>query len=241
MPGAGNPQAWNRYSYVLGNPLRYTDPTGHYCVGDDDDCADEGGTGPAPSSGGNNKPKPKHKGGNPHDDDDADVDLPAGWSTGVYCDASGCHTDGATDISGTLQDPAVYIAGGSAGCWVSGLCYAMAQSAAWYGLNACLSLAPCRNYLAQNGLTVLGRFSTDPNYISVARSLNANVLNLTDRPWSELENLKFINQISTDAQTVFFSSDWTLDESAILFGEAQQLLDKGYQNFANIIMFPPFR
>ena len=29
MPQAGNPQALNRYSYCLGNPLRYTDPTGH--------------------------------------------------------------------------------------------------------------------------------------------------------------------------------------------------------------------
>ncbi len=29
VPGAGNPQAYNRYSYVLNNPLRYIDPTGH--------------------------------------------------------------------------------------------------------------------------------------------------------------------------------------------------------------------
>jgi hypothetical protein len=28
--GPQNPQALNRYSYVLNNPLRYTDPTGHY-------------------------------------------------------------------------------------------------------------------------------------------------------------------------------------------------------------------
>src|SRR5258706_16208148 len=31
VPDAGNPQALNRYSYVLNSPLNYTDPSGH-CV-----------------------------------------------------------------------------------------------------------------------------------------------------------------------------------------------------------------
>jgi len=33
VPGAGNPQNLNRYSYVLNNPIRYNDPTGHYAEG----------------------------------------------------------------------------------------------------------------------------------------------------------------------------------------------------------------
>jgi RHS repeat-associated protein len=38
VPNPGNPQALNRYSYVLGNPLRYVDPTGHYEC-EDADCS----------------------------------------------------------------------------------------------------------------------------------------------------------------------------------------------------------
>ena len=30
VPQPGNPQSLNRFSYVLGNPLKYTDPSGHF-------------------------------------------------------------------------------------------------------------------------------------------------------------------------------------------------------------------
>ena len=29
VPGAGDPQSWNRFSYVGNNPLAYSDPSGH--------------------------------------------------------------------------------------------------------------------------------------------------------------------------------------------------------------------
>jgi len=32
VPGPANPQSWNRYTYGYNNPVKYSDPTGHYVV-----------------------------------------------------------------------------------------------------------------------------------------------------------------------------------------------------------------
>jgi RHS repeat-associated protein len=38
--GVGLPQSWNRYSYAIGNPLKYIDPTGMYVISCDDGAGD---------------------------------------------------------------------------------------------------------------------------------------------------------------------------------------------------------
>jgi len=43
--GAPNPQQLNRYSYVVNNPLTYTDPTGHDCGGARGSCIEGEGAG----------------------------------------------------------------------------------------------------------------------------------------------------------------------------------------------------
>jgi RHS repeat-associated protein len=42
VPGAGNPAAYNRYGYVMYNPVKYTDPSGHWKCDDhsNPDCAE---------------------------------------------------------------------------------------------------------------------------------------------------------------------------------------------------------
>ncbi len=39
IPGAGNPLAWDRYAYTRNNPLRYTDPSGHWLCSGEHDCS----------------------------------------------------------------------------------------------------------------------------------------------------------------------------------------------------------
>ena len=38
IPSAANPQSWNRYAYVLNNPINFNDPSGHKACDDEFGC-----------------------------------------------------------------------------------------------------------------------------------------------------------------------------------------------------------
>ena len=48
VPSFANPQNLNRFGYVINNPVRYTDPTGHVCTDPDDPTPSCEGGGPPP-------------------------------------------------------------------------------------------------------------------------------------------------------------------------------------------------
>jgi hypothetical protein len=65
IPNPSNPQAWNRYSYVYNNPIKYSDPTGHSVACDpyEDDCHNDSPTmptipNPSPSNDDDDDPAP---------------------------------------------------------------------------------------------------------------------------------------------------------------------------------------
>ena len=77
VPGVANPQALNRYSYVLGNPIRYNDPTGHMCSDPDDIWSpgcDGSGT-PPPTTPLPTTPLPNPGSGDNDDDEDLEDEL----------------------------------------------------------------------------------------------------------------------------------------------------------------------
>jgi len=93
VPGAGNPQAFNRYSYVLNSPLNYIDPTGHYACGDGEDQEECGQGGSYPGNGGSN-------GATPLPINPQDLIFIA---VGVFAEASnGTHSDEAIMIMSWL-------------------------------------------------------------------------------------------------------------------------------------------
>ena len=135
VPGYANPQNLNRFSYVTNNPLRYIDPSGHK------ECDEVDAYGNCYGYDDVDIPDPFDPPNPPDDDEPNEPDV-------FSCDdpALGC----VTDVSGTWQDPAVYISF-AAGGWASGLF----KTTEWGMYYACLRISICARVLAgTTGLTV---------------------------------------------------------------------------------------
>ncbi len=82
MLGYANPQNLNRYSYATNNPSRYTDPTGHWIVGDENPGCSICTVWPPPNSGNSNGGSGGNGGGG-NNDEPSDTDQCPAWNTCV--------------------------------------------------------------------------------------------------------------------------------------------------------------
>jgi RHS repeat-associated protein len=158
--GYTNPQNLNRYSYVRNNPIKYNDPTGHGVdCGIGMGCVSTNPRGVYPGSPKIIPPR-KHTstgqgGTSTQGSSSGSSGIPASTSnssgdvcdpilgcenpdTGVFCDKVSCWRDVTPDISGTLEDPAVYISIAFGG-WASGLF----STTFWGAATACAANAVC--------------------------------------------------------------------------------------------------
>jgi len=177
IPDPANPQAWNRYSYVANNPVNLNDPSGHCYTssgiwlsgGGDGDCPGASGGGGGGGGSGNNDDG--DGGGGDFCDPVLGCENP---DTGVFCDQNRCWKDGATDVGGTWQDPAVYISGVAA-CLMTG-CVANIIAAFSAGRATVITWLALWSTENPDGLTVsIGRFS---EYLDKARTYGYTVFNM---------------------------------------------------------------
>ena len=113
VPGMANPQALNRYSYVLGNPLKYIDPSGHAQCKTKEECEDMGTT---PMGGSSSSSSNASNNGKDNDEDDggkncATGDICLNWRLGnESCDGANCKFWATLfGLGGTAADIAAFL------------------------------------------------------------------------------------------------------------------------------------
>jgi hypothetical protein len=174
VSGAANPQAFNRYSYTLNNPLRYTDPSGHMVQNEaDGGCAKRSACVPyIPPPLHPELPKRPPSTEDDEEDDETSIEpAPALIPNPItnYCEDSSsglaCLANAAQDIAtltdivgvGLIETPAVAVGcfeGGPLGCVI-------AEVGVWATWNLTLNNVEAAASLASFGFTVLDDLSNN--------------------------------------------------------------------------------
>ena len=260
VPGAGNPQAFNRYSYVNNNPIGYIDPSGHDrdCHVGDFYC----------DTGIHKNPRPKNQVEDPwvpspkKNDDDYDHNSGNGTDWDFWNSVLGKTWDeipvedqmrlennegldkytwnnsdystggNATDVGGTWQDPAVYLSVALGGALRPAI--SAAGSALYFKAGvACLKSALCRVAIGASQVYVLGRY---PRFIRVAKIIGGTVLN--DPAYSDVKQEAFESTIINTQGIIVATNNWNAPSNAtsIFAGEITRFMGAGFRTFFFLLL-----
>jgi len=214
IPGAGNSSAWDRYAYTLNNPLRYTDPSGHWFETALDvafiayDIYDI-------SANGLN-----WENGLSLAADLASAVLPVVTGGGLAVRAL-MHADDAVDAVKVVN--AIDNAVDTANAVENGVDLA----------NAVDNTTDVAKTAENSGITILGYSEDVRDYNGV------DVRKLVDQPnWSwEGLNVPFLDDAMARGDTFVYVSDYTKSETRVFNREIEYLKEKGYDRI--IDMFHP--
>jgi RHS repeat-associated protein len=204
IPNPSDPQTWNRYSYALNNPIRYSDPSGHSvdCAIGEQYCeAGKINTTKRANEVALNLRNKKDKGEwQDLSDDEKSILSEGNWDKGAYNDFA--SYGGVTDIGGTLQDPAVYISV-AIPCFATGVCQTIGAVSYLKAGVTCLRSIICRWITGMGGGSTI--LPNRPNYPNTGLPQSFNIGNRFYVPPSGTKHMAEIVSSGPAGQTSFAS------------------------------------
>jgi RHS repeat-associated protein len=230
VPNPLNPQDFNRYSYVAGNPLGFIDPSGHFKLPTKDNIINAIRKIPGYETTANNLDMALTI--VQHPEASVGEKILAGGYIATEAIAHGALAVG----TGILGWEAV---GAVAGAAAGGEAIATAGTATTAACadGDCTNEARATQKIIETGWTVIGKY---PQYLSKARELGANVFNIAIDEWNALgsraaqwaKNVEFLDEAIARGDSFRlatpFAQGWA-ERGTFYKDELVYLLQKGYE------------
>ncbi len=216
IPDFSNPQSYNRYSYVLNNPLRYTDPSGHEAGYTYDATGMHSGL------------------------DSPEAAARMEWTANKVVLPAVNAAFWAMDkmdegMYSMRSSPNPFTRAAGAGLWGASWVYGGGETR---GVRETMKLAEAMEE-AEKGITVLGHYSDD--YIGLAKKLKANYFNIKPEVWAKMSeaeqwaaNQKFLDEAIARGDDIILATPFQKAKKGSAFErELKYLQKKGYKPSAD--------